>query len=240
MKRTTILSILLLIAFFTPWIDFQFITFSGFDLPKSIIFFQETSDPFFEVNSIVLLFVYVAYLIPLFSTLSILGDFLQFPFIKYIKKIDYFLALICSIIIIALMAKITSEPFSFLGFGLYLTFIISIIGIFIREKSIATKGTDNAAFASLEGSEKAAFDALEGLDNPAFDALAKKLGLTPTQLLLSPDLSGIILYNILGTEESSSEISDGQLTELKDLLDKQVITEDEFQQKKEEIIKKMG
>jgi hypothetical protein len=169
-----------------------------------------------------------------------LGNFLQIPFIKYVKKINYFLALICSIAIIALMAKIMIKPFSFLGFGLYLTFIISIIGIFIREKSIATKGTDNAAFASLEGSEKAAFDALEGLDNPAFDALAKKLGLTPTQLLLSPDLSGIILYNILGTEESSSEFSDGQLTELKDLLDKQVITEDEFQQKKEEIIKKMG
>lgn len=48
-------------------------------------------------------------------------------------------------------------------------------------------------------------------DNAAFDALATALGLTPSQLLLSPDLSGILLYHVLGTEVSSSAISNGQV-----------------------------
>lgn len=48
-------------------------------------------------------------------------------------------------------------------------------------------------------------------DNAAFDALATALGVTPTQLLASPDLSGILLYHVLGSEVSSAAITNGQV-----------------------------
>ncbi|MBU3661465.1 MAG: T9SS type A sorting domain-containing protein [Flavobacteriales bacterium] len=48
-------------------------------------------------------------------------------------------------------------------------------------------------------------------DNAAFDALATALGVTPTQLLASPDLTSILTYHVLGQEVTAAAITNGQV-----------------------------
>ncbi len=180
MKRTTVLSIILLIAFFMPWADFRFISFSGFDLPSSLI--QLSSFSLSSTESNLLTASYLIYLIPLFAMITILGTFFQIPFSNKIQKVEYYLGLIFLIIIIITLSKMNSRVFSFLGIGFYLTILISVIGIVITDKEIST---------------------------------SKNVHSIPVQ-----DYSA-------------------QLTQLKDLFDKQIITAEEYQMKKEDILKKM-
>jgi len=183
MKRTTVLSIILLIAFFMPWVDYRFISISGFDLPNSIVQLGSFFSMINESDTDFLIITYVIYLIPLFSILTITSQYVSIPFSKYTKKLDYFLALIFSIIILLLLTKINESFFSFLGVGFYLTLIISIIGIVAKDKALIE--TKNAS-----------------------------------------------------QKEGQDSIS--QLSQLKELLEKELISMEEYQQKKEEILKKIG
>jgi hypothetical protein len=180
MKRTTVLSIMLLIAFFMPWADLRFISFNGFDLPSSLIQFSQLSLTESETN--VLTATYAIYLIPLFSFITIIGSFFQIPFSNKIQKVEYYLGLIFSILIIIALSNMNNRVFSFLGIGFYLTIIISVIGIVISDKTI-----------------------------------------------------------VLSKEVATNQLPDftTQLTQLKDLFDKQIITAKEYQMKKEDILKKM-
>jgi hypothetical protein len=182
MKRTTVLSIILLIAFFMPWVDYRFISISGFDLPNSIVqlgsFFSLINDS----DTDFLIITYVIYLIPIFSILTIASQYVSIPFSKYTKKLDYYLALIFSIIILLLLTKMNNRFFSFIGVGFYLTLITSIIGIVVKDKAlIETKNT-----SQKEGQ----------------DSITK-------------------------------------LSQLKELLEKELISMEEYQQKKEEILRKI-
>jgi transforming growth factor-beta-induced protein len=52
-----------------------------------------------------------------------------------------------------------------------------------------------------------------GPTDDAFTAALGELGLTPAQLLASPDLEDILLYHVLGTEEAAADLSNGQLAQ---------------------------
>jgi hypothetical protein len=182
MKRTTVLSIILLIAFFMPWADFNFLSFSGFELPKSIVQLGGMRFLFNESDADFLMLTYAIYFIPIFAILSISSNYVSLPFSAHIKKVDYYLALIFSIIILLLLSKMNSRVFSFLGIGFYLTVIISLIGIFLKDKA-----------------------------------------------LIEPKISI--------QEVRNDAVS--QLTELKELLEKELISTEEYQQRKEEILRKM-
>jgi hypothetical protein len=183
MKRTTVLSIILLIAFFMPWADFNFLSFSGFDLPKSITQLGRMRFLFSESDADFLMLTYLIYLIPLFSIVGISSDFTNTNLAAYVKKVDYYVALIFCALILILLGKMGEKSLSFLGIGFYLTFIIAVVGVFIKDKSIVLVSQNN-----------------ESLTNDDYTK---------------------------------------QLTILKDLLDKELITTEEYLLKKEAILRKM-
>ncbi|MBU3659585.1 MAG: SHOCT domain-containing protein [Flavobacteriales bacterium] len=183
MKRTSVFSIALLIAFFMPWLDFRFITLSGFSIPQMLNDIGQLPLPINESDKEFLIVTYVLYLLPLLSIMSIASDFLELKNKNAFKKLDFYLGLVFSVIIILGITQLNERVFSFLGFGFYFTVIVSLIGVFVKDKPL--------------------FQPKEGVAS------------------LSIDYSQ-------------------QLSQLKVLLDKELISQEEFDEKRKAVLNKMG
>lgn len=182
MKKTTLFSIILVVAFFLPWVDFSFITFSGYELPKAI---HQLSTIGGGGSSLIFL-VYLVYLIPIFSILNIASDFKLISFSQSFKKFDFYLAVLLCIYIIYTAIERGTDIISFLGIGFFVTSIISILGLFVMN-------------------DKVIFEMPKQLKNNSND----KTDLT------------------------------AQLQKLKELYDKELISSEEYQMKKQEILNKL-
>ena len=183
MKKTSVLSIILLIAFFLPWVDFSFITFSGYQLPKAI---HQLSSLGGQESPLIFL-VYSVYLIPIISILNIATDLKLINFNKSFKKFDFYLAVLVCVYMMYTALERSTNFFSFLGIGFFITAIVAIIGLFIKN-------------------DKVIFE------------LPTKVKSNATE----------------NTDVSS------QLAQLKALADQELISQEEYQQKKTEILNKMG
>ncbi len=182
MKTTTLLSALLLVAFFLPWVDFSIFIFSGYQLPKAI----HQLSSFGGKESPLIFLIYSVYLIPIISILNIATDLKLINFSKSFKKIDFYLALFVCVYITYTAIERSTNFFSFLGIGFFITAIVAIIGLFNKN-------------------DKVIFE-------------------LPTKV-----------------KNSSSENTDvsSQLAQLKSLADQELISQEEYQQKKMDILNKM-
>jgi len=183
MKTTTLLSALLLVAFFLPWVDFSIFIFSGYQLPKAI---HQLSIIGGADSSIVFL-VYLVYLIPILSSLNLLADFKLLSLNISLKKFDFYLAIFVCVFISYVAFERSMDLVSFFGIGFLATAFVSIIGLFVKN------------------------------DKVIFELPMK-------------------------SKSSAAETTDitSQLEQLKDLLNKELISTEEYQQKKEEILKKIN
>ena len=133
MKKSTILSGALLLSFFLPWVDFNFIAFSGYDLPRAVSqlmsFGGKSSSPL----------LYAVYLLPLASALKLAGGFKLIQFPENLSKIDYFLALVVVGFVLYYTYRIPADYLSFLGIGIYATVILAVLGLVVKDGEIGNK-----------------------------------------------------------------------------------------------------
>lgn len=128
MKKSTILSIGLLIAFFLPWVDLTFFTLSGYDIPTSLQKLSQLNKVFSDNgNSDIYKFSYFIYLIPVFCVFNILKDFGIIKNISYFLN-DFLVGIISSILILLYVINFNEKATSIFSIGYYLTVIFSVLG----------------------------------------------------------------------------------------------------------------
>lgn len=137
----TVNSVVLIIAFFLPWIDMIFISWNGYELVKGISNLYRTIS-FFSGNSDnqYLYFSYAFFLIPILAFVNIIFDLTKTKRLGFLNEFFVGLILTLSLPILFIAKGGNIEVFfKFPGFGYYLTFIFSITGIILS----FIKGTEN-------------------------------------------------------------------------------------------------
>jgi hypothetical protein len=127
MKKSTILTGLLLLSFFLPWVDFSNISFSENELPYVLGQFRTLT----ERGSVLILF---AFCIPQFlSAWKIAGAFKLLPFPEILQKSDFLLALMMMGFLLYFSSNYSHDYTSFLGFGFYATVIVAVLGLVVKD-----------------------------------------------------------------------------------------------------------
>lgn len=179
MKRTSVLSILLIIAFFLPWADFELFSFNGFEIPDSLAKVGRLKGVFNDSDMTFISVSYALYLIPILAVGNLIIGFMETKYEEYIKRSEFYFGLILSILFAFIVGNIDDDLLGFMGSGFYMTLIVSIVGILIKDKPLIPETIKN----------------------------------------MSPQ----------------SDLKE-QLTKLKELREQNLITEEEFQQRKEAVL----
>ena len=125
MKKTTIFSLGLLVAFFLPW----YFSLSGFKIPMAYDKWGSLGE-LFGHNMVFVKVTYILYLLPICAIYNILMDFTG-------NKKPYFLnEFIIGIIItgVLLIPTIVNSSPSLWGIGYYLTVIFSVLGVWQNDR----------------------------------------------------------------------------------------------------------
>lgn len=129
MKRNTIFSIGILIAFFLPWIDLTFFTLSGYNIPTSLDKINNVSKVFnSNDNSDILKISYFLYLIPICSAFNIIKDISGYKGSYFLN--EFLFGIIGVILLFIMVNNINEKATSVFSIGYYLTALFSVLGIF--------------------------------------------------------------------------------------------------------------
>lgn len=129
MKKTTLLSIGLLIAFFLPWVDLNLITISGYEIPTSLDKLSNLNNLLNDGSESSLIKVsYILYIIPILSIINIVNE-LSKKKRAFINEFQFGIIAVFFIFIIA--KQYSEESASFFSVGYYLTALFSLLGFLI-------------------------------------------------------------------------------------------------------------
>lgn len=196
MKRRTFFSIGVLIAFFLPWVDLNFFTLSGYDIPTSLDKLSNLSKVFNSSdNSDVLKFSYLLYLIPVCSVFNIIKDITGYKGSYFLN--EFLFGIIAVNVLFILINDINEKATSVLSIGYYLTSIFSVLGIFLFEKKKTSNEDEKISYQIKEEPEEISITTTD-----------------KTELL-------------------------NQLSQLHSLKEKGVLTEDIYEQERQEILSKL-
>jgi hypothetical protein len=133
MKNRTLCSIVLLISFFLPWVDFTFFSFSGFGIPSSLNRLAMIGSMWNKTDYSQLNWGYSLYLIPIFAILSTCSDLMNIKQLKLFRNSDFKISIILITCLVIYYGSSYDNLFSVLSFGIYLSFLISFIGLLVKE-----------------------------------------------------------------------------------------------------------
>lgn len=140
-------SIVLLISFFLPWIDFGFYSFNGYTLPTSL-------DKLIAVDRIFtgsedfnyLKFSYLLYLIPLCTCFSMIIQITSKG--KSVFWGEFIFGLLGVIMVFLYVFSITEDVVEVFGIGFYLTGIASFVGLFLPINKVDKQVTAKSGVGS--------------------------------------------------------------------------------------------
>tara|TARA_B100000700_G_scaffold155080_1_gene172239 strand:- start:3 stop:431 length:429 start_codon:yes stop_codon:yes gene_type:complete len=128
-KIENICAIVLLVAFFLPWVSVFGMSASGFSIPGIVSQFSQLGSSISGESASVPWQVYLVYLVPLTAVGVLVTDFLKTD--EMIARIVAILAGVVPIAgVIYMLIEGGGEVFSYLGFGAYLT-ILAAIGMLL-------------------------------------------------------------------------------------------------------------
>ncbi len=130
-KFTTIFSIGILFSFFLTWVEFSFLSFSGYELPTSIDKLITISKVFSnEADLEYLYLIYFVYLAPFLAFINIIFDLTKATYRTFINEylVGIFVCFFLFILTVSLN-NATKLNFEF-GIGFYLTCFFSFFGLF--------------------------------------------------------------------------------------------------------------
>tara|TARA_Y100001970_G_scaffold147465_1_gene181063 strand:+ start:891 stop:1319 length:429 start_codon:yes stop_codon:yes gene_type:complete len=128
-KIENICAIVLLVAFFLPWVSVFGMSASGFSIPGIVSQFSQLGSSISGESASVPWQVYLVYLVPLTAVGVLVTDFLKTD--EMIARIVAILAGVVPIAgVIYMLIQGGGEVFSYLGFGAYLT-ILAAIGMLL-------------------------------------------------------------------------------------------------------------
>jgi len=135
-KKSTIFSLGLIVAFFLPWFNFVFFSLSGFKIPiayDSIVNFAGL----FEKNMAYMKVTYLLYLLPCCATYNILVDLFKGK--KYFLN-EFTIGLIFSVLLLIIVIS-NGSSLAFFGIGYYLTAIFSVLGLSFNDRKEIRKSS---------------------------------------------------------------------------------------------------
>lgn len=135
-------SIVLIIAFFLPWLDLLIITISGWQM-KDLARFAKLSDEAFEINSLV----YLIYLLPILGALIISSFFTENEFIQHrLKTFKILVGLYPFLFLMMLLGNSGFKIIDYLAYGFIITLIagayIFYNGVKAQKSAIEPKKKD--------------------------------------------------------------------------------------------------
>lgn len=147
MKRNTIFSIGVLIAFFLPWIDLTFLTLSGYNIPTSLDKLSNVGKVFKSTSNLDILKVsYLLYLIPICSAFNVIKDISGYKGSYFLN--EFVFGIIAVILLFIVVININEKITSVLSIGYYLTALFSVLGVFSFERN--SKEYENTSYKTKE------------------------------------------------------------------------------------------
>lgn len=144
MKRSTILSIGLLISFFLPWIDFTILTLNGYEIPLSLDKLSNLNKLLNKKDDLdIYKLSYFFYLIPICSVYNIIKDFSAIKGSYFLN--EFGIGILSIILLYVGVTNINEKATSVFSIGYYLTGLFSILGFLLNNR---TKETENNSLAS--------------------------------------------------------------------------------------------